>query len=142
MNTEQCYGIIVVNKDEDLKFLIVQLVDSDGSWGFPKGHHEGTETKLETAKREAFEEVGISDIKILETELIHEEYFINRNGEQVLKNNDYFIGFVDTKDVVIQEEEINDYRWATYEEALNLLQYDTRKVVLTKAKNILVDMVK
>lgn len=137
MNTEQCYGIIVVNKDEDLKFLIVQLVDAEGSWGFPKGHHEGTETKLETAKREAFEEVGISDIKILETELIHEEYFINRNGEQVLKNNDYFIGFVDTKEVVTQKDEINDYKWATYEEALNLFQYDTRKVVLMKAKNIL-----
>lgn len=142
MKSEQCYGVILVNKMDGIKFLIVQLVDAEGSWGFPKGHHEGTETPLETAKREAFEEVGIPDIEIFDTPLLHEEYHINRNGEKVLKNNDYFIGFVESMEVVTQKNEINDFKWATCEEAMSLFQYDTRKVVLTQAKNILENMLK
>ena len=46
---------------------------------------------------------------------------------------DYFIGFTKNKNVKIEENEIHQYKWATYEEALSTFQYESRKEVLKKA---------
>lgn len=134
MNYEQTYGIVIVYREEkENLFLILQHGDSEGSWSFPKGHHEGNESPRETALRELAEEAGITDIEIIDTTLIHEEYEIEHSGEKVLKKNDYFVGFVKNKEVKIQEGEIRTYLWATYEEALSTFQYESRKEVLKKA---------
>ena len=131
---EQCYGAIVVYREEkENLFLILQHEDSEGSWSFPKGHHEGQETPKETALRELFEETGISEIDFMNVPLIHEEYTLGRENEEVIKKNDYFVGFVKNKEVKIQEGEIRTYLWATYEEALSTFQYESRKEVLKKA---------
>lgn len=131
---EQCYGAIVVYREEkENLFLILQHEDSEGSWSFPKGHHEGQETPKETALRELFEETGISEIDFMNVPLIHEEYTLGRENEEIIKKNDYFVGFVKNKEVKIQEGEISTYLWATYEEALSTFQYESRKEVLKKA---------
>lgn len=139
MPTEQCYGVIVVYKDIENLFLILQQKDKDGSWTFPKGHHEGTETAKQTALRELLEETQIKDIEFIDAPLIHEEYIITHTGqtEKVLKVNEYYIGFVKNKEVTIQKSEINTYKWATYTEALETLQYIARKETLKKAQEYL-----
>lgn len=73
--------------------------------------------------------------------LINEEYEITKNGEKRLKINEYFIGFVKNKNVIIQESEIHQYKWGTYLEVLETIQYDTRKETLKKAQEYL-NMVK
>ena len=134
MNYEQTYGIVIVYREEkENLFLILQHEDSEGSWSFPKGHHEGQETPKETALRELFEETGISEIDFMNVPLIHEEYTLNREHGEVIKKNDYFIGFTKNKNVKIEENEIHQYKWATYEEALSTFQYESRKEVLKKA---------
>ncbi len=130
---EQAYGIVVVFRGEEDKFLLLQHKDDEGSWSFPKGHHENTETPRETALRELKEESSITDIEIIDTPLIHEEYERKSNGELILKKNDYFIGFVNDVKVLIQEGEINTYIWATYEKALEVFQYESRRDVLRQA---------
>lgn len=142
MPTEQCYGVIILYKgDKENLFLILQHDNDKGSWSFPKGHHEGSETPVQTALRELQEETGIKDIKLLDLPIIHEEYHIIRNGEKRLKMNDYFIGFVKDKNVVVQESEISTYKWANYEEAIETLTYSTRKETLQKVQEYL-NMVK
>ena len=79
MPTEQCYGVIVVYKGEENLFLILQQHDepiSKGSWTFPKGHHEGSESPRETTLRELEEETGITNIEFLDIPLIYEKYEI------------------------------------------------------------------
>lgn len=136
MPTEQCYGVIVVHKDTENLFLILQQKDNDGSWTFPKGHHERNETPQQTALRELFEETQIKDVEFLDIPLIHEEYVITHTGhtKKVLKVNEYFIGFTKDTKVVIQESEINTYKWVHYAEALDTFQYDIRKETLKKAQ--------
>lgn len=51
-----------------------------------------------------------------------------------MKINDYFIGFVKDKDVKIEKEEIQSYKWVTFEEALNSFQHESRKQVLKEAQ--------
>jgi len=141
---EQCYGVIVIYREEKENLFLVLQQDYNNTpswWTFSKGHHEGTETPKKTALRELEEETGITEIELLDLPLIREEYIINRDGEKRLKVNEHFIGFVKDMKVKIQEEEISNYKWATYEEALELFTYSTRKETLKKAQEYL-NMVK
>lgn len=136
---EQCYGFILVPENDFNKFLILERRGSPGDWTFPKGHHEEGETPLQTAKRETKEESGVEDIKVLDFNLIHEEYKIKKGNEESLKYNDYFIGLVKDEKVkiTIQIEEIQSYKWVSYKEAIDSFKYETRKNALREAKKYL-----
>ena len=135
MNKEFSYGIVVVYKNnKNYEFLLLQHNNKRGTWSFPKGHMEEGETEIETAKRETFEETDISDINILDKPIIFEEYEVKRKGLEYLKVNGYFVGFVKNKNIKIEENEIKDYKWADFKEAINTFTfYETRKDVLKKA---------
>ena len=95
------------------------------------------ETPKITALRELKEETGITEIILLDTPLIHEEYEVVHNNKKYLKFNDYFIGFVKNINVKIQEEEISEYVWNSYVEALNSFsssKQQSRIEILKKAK--------
>lgn len=139
---EQCYGFIVVLKGEHNMFLILERIERKGDWTFPKGHMEAGETPKETALRELEEETGIKEIEIFDLPLIHEEYEIVNNGERKQKMNDYFLGYVKDDFVTIEKEEIQSYKWVSYEDAIDSFEYERRKEVLRKAKKYLDNMVK
>lgn len=136
---KQTYGIITIFRDvKENLFLILQNNNKEGSWSFPKGHVEEDENPKETALRELKEETKIVDIEFLDAPLIHEEYErIKKNGKKFLKSNDYFIGFVNSQKIEKQDKEIYAYKWATYTEALNTFQYESRKKVLEQVKKYL-----
>lgn len=79
---EQCYGVIVVLKGEQNKFLMLEREETKNDWTFAKGHAEEGETPKETAMRELEEETGIKEIEILDLPLIHEEYEIVSHSEK------------------------------------------------------------
>ncbi len=61
MKRTKSVGGVVVNKEGK-----VLVVDQRGtSWSLPKGHAEDSETELETAKREIYEESGINELKLI-----------------------------------------------------------------------------
>jgi len=139
---EQCYGFIVILKREHDMFLILERMERKGDWTFPKGHTEDGETPEETALRELKEETGIKEIEILDFPLIHEEYEIVKNGELRLKINDYFVGFVEKNIVNIEKEEIQSYKWVSFDDALDSFEHERRKQVLREAKKHLDNMLK
>lgn len=118
MKEDKGYGIITIYKGTENLFLL--LKHQKGHWGFPKGHKEGNETPLESATRELREESGISNCEIKESPIFFEEYTFKDEGISCHKIVEYFIGFSPTQEVVIQEKEISEYKWATYDEVLNL----------------------
>ncbi len=131
---DKSYGVILVlrrNKDED-KFLI--LHQTEGHWGFPKGHLEVGENPYEAALRELKEEAGISDIKLADLPSLIEKYSFEKNGNHYDKVVEYFIAFTKNDEVTIQESEIQNYKWATYEEALDTLTFNEAKEFLKIAK--------
>lgn len=133
---EFAYGIVVFIREDVDRFLILQHNNKIGSWSYPKGHMDEGESPIQTAVREVFEESGIKDIKILDYPMIKEEYY-PFNRPQTLKNVFYFIGEVYNKDVTVQKSEIQNYKWATFEEAMETFQYKSRKEVLQEAKKYL-----
>ena len=74
-------GGIIINEFNEV-VIVNQNYDS---WSLPKGHVEDNETFLETAKREIYEETGLSDIKLIKELGSYERYRISLDGNDDLK---------------------------------------------------------
>lgn len=68
------------------------------------------ETSLQTIERETFEELGIrlnlQDLQLVKTYCVEEVWL----DEYIIRQE------VDLKDIVMQEDEVADVKWATYAE--------------------------
>lgn len=134
MELEKSCGAIVYRKiNEDIEFLAIKSNSTDGYWGFPKGHVEEDETEEETCKREVFEETGLT-IVIHNGFKIYDKYELS---ESLHKDVVYFIACVTNQVVVLKEDEVIEYKWASFSETYNLLTYDSTKNILVKAKKFL-----
>src|SRR5260221_4761568 len=93
MKQDQSYGIVPLRKTNAWQVLLVR--HKSGHWTLPKGHPELNETPLECAKRELFEETGLTVQKLLnETTLVEEYQFMSRSI-RIHKRVDYFIAEVE-----------------------------------------------
>ena len=110
------------------KFLLIRNRRS-AHWGFPKGHVEPGETSEQTAIREVLEETGLH-IKILPDFVKKSDYTIQGKIE---KSVQIFLARTEETNYTLQEEEIEECGWFTYEKALNLLNYENDKNILNEA---------
>lgn len=130
---ERSCGAVVFNgKGEDRSVLLIRNRRS-AHWGFPKGHIEPGETQHETAIRETKEETGL-DISILDGFSCKSEYTIQGKVEKAVV---IFLAESTSRDVVMQEEEIEEYIWTDFSSALGLLRFENDKNILKKAAGFL-----
>ncbi len=144
---DEAFGIVPVFLSEaDTLFLLIQ--HQAGHWAFPKGHADPGESALETAKRELEEETGIRDYEVLEEPIFVESYsFVQeavpssvkhyssaKEGELIEKSVTYFVAFVNSMEVVLQVEEIQNSAWICFDEAINLITFDGNRGVLREVK--------
>lgn len=86
MHEKSCGAIVYRKSHGNIEILLIKHVNS-GHWSFPKGHVEGTETEVETAKREIKEETAI-DVLIDPTFRETVSYFPKRDTQKTVV---YFI---------------------------------------------------
>ncbi len=128
-----CGAVVYRNINGQIRYLLIKN-NRSSNWGFPKGHMEEGETQEETAKREVLEETGIN-ITIVPDFVSKSEYTIqNRISKTVYV---YVAGTEDTQ-TIIQKEEIDDYIWLTYENALKNLKFENDKKILSDAREHLI----
>ncbi len=142
MQREQSAGLIIFRKEpksKENKFLLLHREAHEQykeSWDFPKGLVDPGETPKDTAKREATEEAGITQLKILPIfkEVI---YFFYRKGEELIsKEVIYFLAETSQKEIKVSYEHSSG-SWFTYEEALKKLTFKNAKDLLKKANKFL-----
>ena len=131
---EKSCGIVLFNSDE---FLLIQHPAKSngdkGHWDFPKGHVEGSETELETAKRELIEETGIVNFRLFDGFRHRIEYYFQKGNEMVPKEVIFFLAESNTKEVVLSSEHQN-FIWLNKHLAHNKLTYTNAKEVLAAVK--------
>ena len=123
---------LVIAYVEDTKVEYLLLHYPAGHWDFTKGNVEEGEDMLSTALREAKEETGIKEFRVIRGFQDRIRYFYRRRGEIVLKEVIFFLGISNTKEVRLSYEHTG-YAWLPFKDALDRLTYDSSKGVLKKA---------
>lgn len=119
-----------------IKFLL--LKQHQGHWGFPKGHVEKGEKYLDTAIRELKEETGIKKIKLIKNKILLRDFYSYNNGKnKIIKTVDYFIAESLVDNVKIDNKEIINYKWVTFEKGTDRLTFSKSKRILKSANKII-----
>lgn len=142
MKEEKSAGLVIFHRAKDeARFLLLEYArrnDEKGEhtyWDFPKGHLEGKEDDKAAALREAGEETGLKDIKLVPGFRETIQYFF-RMGDLIKKQVVFFLGETHEEKIQVSAEHLN-YKWASYDECMDLLEFKNSKDILTKAKEFL-----
>lgn len=142
------YNVLVLPyffKDQQVQFCVF-LREDMRIWQFIAGGGEDGETIIESAKRESFEEAGVSD-KLLYRQLesmcyVASSYFSQKArqhwGQKYVIPVYVFAVELESERVSISDEH-TEHRWCTYEEAINLLHFDLDKTALYELRERIAD---
>ncbi len=135
MLREKSCGVVPFREvDGEIRYLVISsAVTKREHWEFPKGGVEEGEREIETALRELWEETGVSDVELLPGYREPIRYIYRRAEGLVFKQVVYFIGRVNDPTITPREEEVKDYRWATFEEARSLLRHGNARELLYRS---------
>lgn len=114
-------GIIYKKIGNDFSFALI--LDSYDRWTFPKGHIEKDEKPESAATREASEEIGVKNIKVVKL-LDKIDYWFKLHEETYHKYVYFFLIEAPSKARLRpQTTEIKDARWFSPQEAKEVLGY-------------------
>ncbi|MEM2089976.1 MAG: NUDIX domain-containing protein [Candidatus Pacearchaeota archaeon] len=138
MKHEKSCGAIVFRKSTNIKYLLLYRAPHENFkslWDFPRGNVEEGENEKQAAIREIKEETGITDLKFYNFKSSF-QFFYKFKGELIKKYVIYLLAETSRQDVKLSHEHQN-YKWATFEEALELLTHENSKESLRKAHEFL-----
>ena len=127
MRIERSIGAVVFNGKECLV-----LKYGMGHWGLVKGNVEKGENKHETILRELEEETGIKEAEIIGDFEEITEYYYSFKGEKIHKTVIYLLLKVNTKEVTLSYEH-DDFKWLSFNDAINQVDFANVKNVIKKA---------
>ena len=140
---EKSAGAIIFRRTPTgIKYLL--LFGDKIGWGFPKGHIDGDELPIETARREIEEETGIIIDRFIPNFEVYTQYdmkfdFSKTPPEPLAKPYKklcvYYLAEVPIGQNVKLSHEHEKYVWATYSSAQELLKFN--KDILKKANGMI-----
>lgn len=130
-------GIVFRRDGERTLFLLIR--DSYRNWGFPKGHLQQGEAPAAAALREVGEETGLEALELrAPIEIIDWEFRFR--GRRIHKTCHFFlIETPNLRTAPLRSEGITACRWASFEQAEQLVAYENARAVLRQARDLLLD---
>lgn len=130
MEKEKSCGCIIIENNE-----VLLLQQTEGHWGFPKGHVEKEETEIQTAIREVKEETNL-DVEIDKNKRYTECYITKRNTQKEVV---LFLARKIGGEIKMQESEIKNIRWLPFKQAIETITYESTKELFGKVlKDIII----
>lgn len=134
MNLEiSCGAVVYTKRNGECLFVIVQ--EQSGAYSFPKGHMEDGETETETARREIFEETGLTPVFV--DGFRETDAYDLREKPGTRKQVVYFLAEYQEETPVPQQDEIQEVMLLSYEKAMECFEYEGFRRILTAAYHFL-----
>lgn len=135
MKQQTSAGGVVYRVVNGIPEVLISKHSGYHQWVLPKGLVEPGEKLEETAVREVKEEVGVT-AKIIQSLGEPESYTYVMNGEKIAKNVYYFLMEYVSGSEDLHDFEMEDVKWTSFEEAIELMGYEGAKKVLRKAQEL------
>ncbi|MAG15708.1 diadenosine tetraphosphate hydrolase [Candidatus Woesearchaeota archaeon] len=128
---EKSAGAIIYRKENSrIKYLL--LLYGAGHWDYVKGNIETGEEEEETLVREAEEEAGLIDLKIIPGFRERISYFYTKNGKKIAKEVVFLLAETETEEIKLSSEH-EKYKWLEFDKAAKQATFKTAKNLLKKA---------
>ncbi len=121
----------------DWEYLMLKRVNNRGGfWQGVTGAPENSETLSEAAKRELYEETGYSPLNLIKTDISYiipmEDRWkdIYPKGTKEIPEYLFIAKIEESRPPKIDPIEHNDWKWCSYEKAMNLLSLEDNKRAL------------
>ena len=101
-------------------------------WALPKGTPAAGESLEETALRETREETGLETR--IEGSLGSITYFFVRRGIRFHKTVHFYQMVPVGGDLAAHDHEFDEVRWVSFDEALEILSYESEREILSRAR--------
>jgi methylisocitrate lyase len=120
----QAGGVVVALKRDGPRFLVIRARKNPSHWIFPKGHVEPGESAEAAAVREVAEEAGVVAIPLAPLETIEYE-----DDGRTVRVDHFMLRLADS----VEPREPRDVRWCSFEEASELLTFESSRDLLRSA---------
>jgi len=132
MIKEYSYGAVIYKRINNELFFLVEYMGL-GHVSLPKGHIEKDESVEDCVKREIFEELGIKvDVDYKKSRTI-----TYSPKENVIKDVTFFIATNQVGDIIVDNNEVIKAEYLNYQNALDILTYNSDKETIKWAYEIL-----
>lgn len=134
-------GVVFRQSGDVLEVVIVHMVP-EMRWQLPKGIIDDGETTEEAALREVREESGIAAELIAPIETIEYWFTADRDGERrrFHKFVHFFLMRYVSGDTADHDDEVDEARWMTVDDALATLAFKSERDVVSKAAGMIRDL--
>jgi 8-oxo-dGTP pyrophosphatase MutT (NUDIX family) len=135
----QVEAIIFRRNGNKIEYLLLKRIpERNGFWQPVTGGVEEGETRKEALHREIREETGVKNVITVIEGLHHFEFSDpNLNQEYV-----YGVEVSPSEEIVLDGKEHSEYRWSSFEEALQLLNWKENKEALRRLNETLTQISK
>jgi dATP pyrophosphohydrolase len=135
----QVQGILFRKINGEIQYLLLKR-QKQGFWQPVTGGMEEGEKRIEALKREVSKETGIKNVVRIIENVHYDEFwvFFKREARQhLIKEYVFGVEVSPNEKIVIDEKEHSEYRWCSFQDALNLLKWEENKEALKRLNKIL-----
>ena len=136
----QVQGILFRKINGNIYYLLLKRTpEKEDFWQPVTGGLEEGETKIQALRREVKEETGISNVVRIVENVDYFEYsdahFIK--GYDFIKEYVFGVEVDPNEKIVVDGKEHSQFRWCSFQEALQLLKWNENKKALSRLNEIL-----
>ena len=131
-NKEKSCGAVIFRIIDNKIYYLLEFM-SLGHISLCKGHVENNETEIETALREIKEETSLE--VIIDPNFREAIEYKPYKDKDIIKEVVFFVGFDKNKNrpIDLHDDEVKELNFYSFEDAFNLLTFESDKNVLKKA---------
>ena len=132
-------GVIFRPAGATYEVALIRVARADGqhAWALPKGWVEKGEDLEQTAVREVGEETGLQAKVLRKLGEIMYEFYSRPDRSRVLKTVHVFLLECLGGDTADHDDEVEEVRWFTLDEAVRTLTYKNEREMLEKAVGLI-----